>query len=178
MKRREWTYREIDTLKTQFPVMPTKELAAMLGRSFDATSNMAWKLGLKKNHYGVVWTPKMLKLLVDFFPIMFNDPLAAWIGVSKRTLIRKARELGLEKERGFLEHRRKDITELARQSLKKSDKNVSTRFQKGVHSNPSGEFKKGHVESPEVKAKRSESMKLRWKYKKQREELRKHGINL
>ena len=177
MRGREWTYRDLDILKTQFPVMKTRELAVMLGRTYRATNAMAARIGLKKKHHGIVWTPKMLKLLVDYFPIMFDNPLAAWIGVSKRTLIRKARELGLEKEPGFLERRRDDIKELARQGLKRRG-NVSSRFKKGVRSNPAGEFKKGHKESPEVKAKRSESLKLRWKYKKQREELRKHGINL
>lgn len=178
MRGREWTYRDLDILKTHFPVMPTKELAALLGRSFTATSKMASKLGLKKDHYGIVWTPKMVSLLVHFFPIMFTEPLAAWIGVSKRTCIRKARELGLEKERGFLDRRRRDINELISQANKNTDKDVSTRYKKGDHPNPAGEFKKGHVNSPEVRAKITESMKLRWKYKKQREELRKHGINL
>ena len=177
MRSKEWTYRELDTLRREFPVKKTKDVAAMLGRSVEATSVMASKLGLKKVHYGIVWTPKMLKILVDFFPIMFDKALAKWIGVSPRTLIRKARELGLEKEPGFLERIRDDIKEMARQGLKRNV-NVSSRIRKGQHFNPAGEFKKGHVESPETKARRSESLKRSWKYRKQREELRKHGINL
>lgn len=177
MRSKEWTYRDLDTLRREFPVKKTKEVAAMLGRSVEATSVMASKLGLKKSHYGIFWTPKMLKILVDFFPIMFDKALAKWIGVSPRTLIRKARELGLEKEPGFLDRRRDDIREMARQGLKRNI-NVSSRIRKGQHFNPAGEFKKGHVESPETKAKRSESLKRSWKYRKQREELRKHGINL
>ena len=177
MKPPAWTPRELETLRLEFPVRETKDVAEMIGRSYQATAVMASKLGLKKRHYGIVWTPQMLKILTDFYPIMFDAPLAKWVGVSKRSLIRKARKLGLEKEPGFLDRRRDDIREMARQGLKRNI-NVSSRIRKGQHFNPAGEFKKGHVESPETKAKRSESLKRSWKYRKQREELRKHGINL
>ena len=42
------------------------------------------------------------------------------------------------------------------------------------HSNPAGEFKPGHVESPETKAKRSESLKYVWKVRKAKIELDKN----
>ena len=159
--RNEWRSHAID------------EVAKMVGRSYQATAVKASKLGLKKDHYGIAWTPQQLKLLRDFFPTMFNKPLAAWIGVSMRTMIRKARELGLEKKPGFLDERRKDISALAAESLKKSE-NVITRFKKGVRNNPAGEFKPGHVESPETKAKRSEALKHSWKKRKARLELDKN----
>ena len=103
----------------------------------------------------------MLKLLADYFPTMFNKPLARWIGVSERTLIRKARELGLNKADGFLETRRADIQELAADALRRGYRSgrIQGGFPKGVHSNPAGEFKKGHVESAETKAKRSASLR-------------------
>lgn len=147
----------------------------MLNRSVQAVAVKASKLGLKKNNYGIVWTPRMLKLLNDYFPTMFDEPLAKWIGVSKRTLIRKARELGLEKKDGFLQDRRKDINELARIALKRRT-DIPSRFQKGIRHNPAGEFKKGHKESPETKAKRSASLKLAWKRRKEREVLKSYGI--
>lgn len=138
---------------------------------------MASKLGLKKQHYGILWTPQMLKLLTDFYPIMFNAPLSKWIGVSFRSLIRKARELGLEKEPGFLEKRRRDIQALASEGLRRSG-HVSTRFKKGERANPASEFKPGHRLTPEQEAKRVESLKYSWVLRKRKEEIRKHGINV
>ena len=150
-----------------------EEVATMLHRSYQATAVRASKMGLKKDHYGIVWTPDQLKLLRDYFPTMFNKPLAKWIGVSMRTLVRKARELGLEKKEGFLQERKRDIQRLAGDAIRAPD-HKNTRFKKGVHSNPAGEFKPGHVESPETKARRSESLKYVWKVRKAKIELDKN----
>ena len=160
-------------LRNEWNRQTIEEVAAMLGRSYQATAVMASKMGLKKDHYGIVWTDEQLKLLRTYFPIMFNQPLAKWIGVSMRTLIRKARELGLEKKPGFLQERKRDIQRLAGDAIRASD-HKNTRFKKGVHSNPAGEFKPGHVESPETKAKRSESLKYAWKVRKAKIELDKN----
>lgn len=170
----EWTYSDLEILRREFPVKPTAEVAVKLGRSYQATAVKASKLGLKKGHFGIFWTPRMLKTLKDFFPIMFNKPLAAWIGVSERSLIRKARELGLEKRPGFLDDRREDIVELARTALKKAyrDGRLTSTFKKGERNNPAGEFKKGQVESPETKARRSESLKASWDRRKKQEKFR------
>lgn len=120
MKSKEWTWKELDILHREFPKRPTPEVAKMLGRSPMATAVKASKEGLKKKELpGIKWTPQMLKLLTDFFPIMFNKPLAKWIGVSQRTMLRKARELGLQKQEGFLDKRRKDISRLAGEALRK-----------------------------------------------------------
>jgi hypothetical protein len=173
MKPRKWTIMEEQIMRNEWNRRTIDEIAKMLGRSYQATAVKASKIGLKKDHYGIVWTQEQLKLLRDYFPTMFNKPLAAWIGVSMRTMIRKARELGLEKKPGFLDERRKDISALAAESLKKSE-NVITRFKKGVRNNPAGEFKPGHVESPETKAKRSEALKHSWKKRKARLELDKN----
>ena len=177
MRSDVWTCRQLETLRREFPVRETKEVAEMVGRSYQATAVMASKLGLKKRHYGILWTPRMLNLLTDFFPIMFDAPLAKWIGVSKRSLIRKARELGLEKEPGFLEKRCRDIQALASEGLRRSG-HVSTRFKKGERANPAGEFKPGHRLTPEQEAKRVESLKYSWVLRKRKEEIRKHGINV
>ena len=160
-------------LRDEFNRRTTREIAAMLGRSYQATAVKASKMGLKKDHYGIVWTDEQLILLRTYFPIMFNRPLAKWIGVSMRTLIRKARELGLEKKEGFLQERKRDIQRLAGDAIRRSD-HKNTRFKKGVHNNPAGEFKPGHVESPETKAKRSESLKYAWKVRKAKIELDKN----
>lgn len=142
-----------------------EEVAAMLGRSYQATAVMASKLGLKKDHYGIVWSEEQLRILRFYFPIMFNRSLAGQLGVSVRTLIRKARELGLDKKPGFLQERKRDIQRLAGDAIRRSD-HKNTRFKKGVHNNPAGEFKPGHKESPESRVKRIESLKYSWKIRK------------
>ena len=165
---RPWTVQDLDILKREFPVLPTKEVARILGRSANAVSTMAHKIGIVKFRKGITWTPQMLKILCDYFPTMFNKPLAKWIGVSQRTLIRKARELGLNKVEGFLDKRRDDIVELAADALRRGYRSGRLKggFQKGVRNNPSGEFKPGHIESPETKAKRSASLRRTWTKKK------------
>ena len=173
MRIRPWTYMEEQYLRDEWNWHTIQQIADDLGRSYQATAVKASKMGLKKDHYGIVWTPEQLKLLRDHFPTMFNGPLAAWIGVSVRTMIRKARELGLEKRPGFLEDRRRDIQQLAREALRRSGK-TGGRFQKGIRNNPAGEFKPGHIESPETKAKRTEALKHSWKVRKARLELQKN----
>lgn len=175
--KNEWTYRETELLRKEYPVKTAEELSSILGRSKQAIFVRAAKIGLKKEHYGIVWTPQMLKMLTDYFPTTFNRSLAKWIGVSMRSLIRKARELGLEKRPGFLDDRRGDIIDLARTGLKKCNK-AGGRFRKGERNNPAGEFKPGHVESPETKARRIASMKDTFRRRREQEQFRKkYNIN-
>ena len=104
---------EDQILRNEWSRHTIEEVAGMLGRSYQATAVRASKIGLKKDHYGIIWTPEQLKLLREYFPTVFNRPLATMLGVSLRTMIRKARELGIEKRPGFLTDRRKDISALA-----------------------------------------------------------------
>lgn len=160
MKRKDqWTYKELDLLRTNYTKMTNQELAQLLKRTVSAVNMKAYLLGLKKGHYGTKWTPQMIKTLTDFFPHMFNKPLGKWLGVSQRTMLRKARELGLEKRDGFLEDRRKEIQRMAGEALRARGDREGTWFKKGVRYNPDGEFKPGHKESEETKAKRIASLK-------------------
>lgn len=159
--RREnlWTCKELDLLRRNYTKMTNQELAQMLKRTERAVNTKACHLGLKKERYGIEWTPQKLKILRDFFPDMFNKPLAKWLGVSVRTMLRKARELGLEKREGFLEDRRKDISRMAGEALRARGDLEGTWFKKGHHANPDGEYKPGHKESAETKARRSAALK-------------------
>jgi hypothetical protein len=148
-----------------------KEVAAMLGRSYQAVAVQASRLGLKKGHYGIVWTPQQIQLLRTYFPVMFNKPLALWIGVSQRTMLRKARELGLEKEPGFIAKRQRDISSLASAALRECESIKRTQFKKGVHNSPATEFKPGHKLSPEAEANLKAAMRHSWKMRKAKEEL-------
>ena len=150
---RPWTQRDLEYLRTEFPRRTTAEVAKYLGRSYQATAVMANKVGLKKLRYGITWTPAMLTMIKALFPITFDSSLAMCLRVSKRSLIRKARELGLEKEPGFVEKRKEDIRARQSEALKKTT-NTRTRFKKGEHRNPAGEYKPGHRETPEERDKR------------------------
>lgn len=174
---KEWTYQEIEILRRDFPVLPCREVASNLGRTMHAVYCKAFKLGIGKGHGGTVWTKRNLKLLTDFYPIMFNKPLAKWIGVSPSSLHRKARALGLTKRPGFLEDRRKDISAMQSEALKRTTKTAG-RFKPGHHGNPATEFKPGHQLTPEQAEKRAASCRAAWARRKQRDELKHYGIGV
>ena len=112
-------------------------------------------------HHGysvrIHWNKDMLDYLRQHYATTLNDELAGCLGVSPRTMIRKARELGLEKDPVWLasvwEERRKMASAVAKK------KGYPGAFPKGVHSNPDGEFKKGHVESEEIRTRRLASIR-------------------
>ena len=142
MRERDWTWKELDFLRTNYDKMSISEIARKLGRTYGATATRAYRMGLKKKMGNklIEWNPQKLKLLTDFFPIMFNDALAKWLGVSRRTLTRKARELGLKKKDNFHEMKKDKIRERQSEALKKVE--CTTRFKKGQHASPATEFKK------------------------------------
>ena len=111
------------------------------------------------------WTQDGCENIPALLPCQFKDKdLAKWLGVSKRTLIRKARTLGLQKKENFCELRKMDIAHLSSEALKRMPSD--TRFKKGERHNPKGEFKPGHSETPETRAKRIASLKETWRRKK------------
>lgn len=142
MRGEEWTWKDLDFLRSNYDGMTNAELARRLGRTYGAVITKAYNLGLKKKMGNklIEWTPQRLKLLTDFFPIMFNDALAKWLGISIRTLTRKARELGLKKRDNFHELKKDKIRERQSEALKKVE--CATRFKKGQHASPATEFKK------------------------------------
>jgi len=142
MRGEEWTWKDLDFLRSNYDGMTNAELARRLGRTYGAVITKAYNLGLKKKMGNklIEWTPQKLKLLTDFFPIMFNDALAKWLGISIRTLTRKARELGLKKRDNFHELKKDKIRERQSEALKKVE--CATRFKKGQHASPATEFKK------------------------------------
>ena len=112
----------------------------------------------------IFWSAKMLEDLRKMYPTTLNEELSGYLGVSIRTMIRKARQLGLEKDGKWLsniwdQNRRMAHFESRRMGFPGG-------FQKGVHSNPSGEFKKGHIPSEETKRKQIEGLKRAWQRRK------------
>lgn len=56
MKNEPWTIAEETRLRREFPYKTNAELARAFGRSQQALCVKASKMGLKKDHYGIVWT--------------------------------------------------------------------------------------------------------------------------
>jgi len=137
--------------------MPSKYEAVKEGTFFSE------KHGRIVVHHGysvrIHWSKDMLDYLKQHYATTLNDELAGCLGVSPRTMIRKAMELGLEKDKVWLHGVYEERRKMAQVESKR--KGYPGGFKKGVRYNPDGEFKKGHVESDETKAKRIESVK-RW----------------
>lgn len=121
------------------------------------------KMGRIVEHYGystrIHWSPSMIDYLRQHFPTTLNEELAGCLGVSQRTMIRKARELGLQKDEAWLRRIWNERRKMAH--LVSKSKGYPGGFRKGEHSNPDGEFKKGHQHSEEWLATQSEKLK-RW----------------
>ena len=114
-------------------------------------------------HHGcsvrIYWSKDMLDYLKQHYATTLNEELAGCLGVSVRTMKRKAKELGLEKDSGWLRGVYDERRRMAMSAWKRKGKPGA--FKKGVRSSPATEFKKGHTESEETKAKRIASLK-RW----------------
>ena len=105
----------------------------------------------------IIWTPEMEDKVRREFPHRISIDICKEMGVSLRSIIRKARELGIDKEPGFLETNRKEIQSRATKGLKATSKKGG-RFKKGEHAGLEYEFKPGHKESEETKARRVAKM--------------------
>ena len=105
----------------------------------------------------IFWNKWMLDTLKRLFATTKNEDLKEIIGVSERTLIRKARELGLQKNREW--QHANSMNHLRMANLKNKISGVKSPFKKGVHYCPENEFKPGHTETPEAKAKRIAALK-------------------
>lgn len=129
------------------------------GIRYDSSGRLIEHNGLSRR---IFWKKQMLDDLKRFFSTTTNEELAGILGVSIRTVIRKARELGLEKDQGW--QHGTTMRHLKMMQLENKLHGIKSSFKKGMHYCPENEFKPGHQESPEVKAKRIASIK-EW-YKK------------
>lgn len=105
----------------------------------------------------IFWSRDMLDYLRQHYATTLNEELAGCLGVSVRTMIRKARELGLKKDPEWLAAVWEERRQLAHIASKRMGNPGS--FKKGFRNNPDGEFKKGHKESEEMRARRIEKLK-------------------
>lgn len=105
----------------------------------------------------IYWSADMLSFLHKHYATTSNEELAGMLGVGVRTLTTKAAQLGLTKDPQWIADVR-EIHRLMAQAESKR-KGYPGCFQKGVHSNPAGEFQKGHNPSAEHRRKQSERLK-------------------
>lgn len=105
----------------------------------------------------IYWSKDMTDYLRRHFPTTLNDELAGCLGVSPRTLIRKARELGLQKDPIWLAAVWEERRRMAHSANKAHG--YPNAYKKGQRANPDGEFKPGHKESAETKARRIENIR-------------------
>lgn len=119
------------------------------------------KTGRSYEHRGlsrrIHWSRRMLDDLRRLFATTKNDDLADIIGVSPRTVVRKARELGLEKDKQW--QHGNVMSHLMMAKFESRRLGYPGQFRKGEHFCPEHEFRKGHVESGEQKARRVASLK-------------------
>lgn len=122
---------------------------------------MDLKTGRLMEHQGlarrIFWNRRMIDDLRRLYPTTKNMDLVDILGVSQRTLIRKARELGLHKDPEW--QHGNVVRHLHMAQLHNRVYGVKSPFRKGEHFSPENEFKSGHEESPESKAKRITSIK-------------------
>lgn len=114
---------------------------------------------MEHKHYAtrIFWSKQMLDDLSRLYPITLNDELAGYLGVSPRTMIRKARELGIYKDPDWLNNIFNQRRKWAQMAARR--KGYPGGFRKGQHHNPAGEFKKGHVPTPEQQQRRVAGLK-------------------
>lgn len=116
----------------------------------------------------ITWTPRMIDILREYYPTMFNHSLAKWLRVSVRSLQRKAKELSLAKVENFNKVRAEDISKLLSDALKKcyAENGHPCAFKPGVHSNPEGEFQKGHRFPDNIENERKDKIRRTFKKRK------------
>jgi len=153
-----WTETELAVLRGMYREAGPTATARALGRSVGATYMKACRLGLAdRRGWGTRWTQSMLRLLREGFPSRVNAELAAELGVSPRSLSRKAAELGLRKDAAAWAAR-SGAAVAARRAASVAAASSSTRFAKGVRSNPAGEFGPGRRPTAEELRKAKETL--------------------
>ena len=89
---KRWTDEEIAFMKDYYGILPPKEIARLLGRSYNAVRNKAVELGLTKN---CDWTDKEISLLKALYGRMPASEIAKLLGRSEDAVYHKAMKLGL-----------------------------------------------------------------------------------
>ena len=91
--KRRWTDKEIQYLIDYYGILPPKEIARLLGRSYNAVRNKAVELGLTKS---LDWTDKEVALLKALYGRMPASEIAKLLGRSEDSVYHKAMRLGLK----------------------------------------------------------------------------------
>ncbi len=119
-----WTQTEIEFLEKNYELMPGKEIAAALGRSYGSVKTKAGKLGLRRNRFQ--WNEEKIALLKKMYPITGSTKVAEMLGCTLHCLYNKAYDLKLRKNAEFLS------SEASGRIQKYSEKGKAGRFKKGL----------------------------------------------
>lgn len=120
-----WTEKEVNFLRENYPGLSHKEIAQKLERSSGSVKAKALKLGLRANYFR--WTPESSEELRLLYPKMQSKILAEKFGCSIKTVHQKAFAMSIKKNAEFL------------------SSEASGRIQKYSEKGKAGRFKKGHI---------------------------------
>jgi len=91
--KKRWTDKEIAFMRDHYGVLSAKEIARLLGRSYNAVRNKAVELGLTKS---LDWTDKEISLLKALYGRMPASEIAKLLSRSEGAVYHKAMKLGLK----------------------------------------------------------------------------------
>lgn len=83
-KNKKFTEEEIQTIKDNYLIIKTSELAKTLGRNKGAISNMARKLGLTDN--SSIWTEEVDRFIIENYQLLGRPECAKRLNISKKAL--------------------------------------------------------------------------------------------
>lgn len=99
MKRKPWTSADDDYLRQQYAVMPTSELAAIMGRTRYSLRGRATKLGIKTGYF---WADAEIQAFTRLYPDTESKDLAQRFGRNVLAVYNLAERLGLKKSPAYL----------------------------------------------------------------------------
>ena len=91
--KRRWTDKEIAFMKDYYGVLPAKEIAERLDRSYDAIRNKASELGITKDN---TWSDKEIALLKALYGRMPASEIAKILDKTEAAIYHKASRLSLK----------------------------------------------------------------------------------
>lgn len=123
MKRHTWTPADDALLRAGYGVRPTREIAAEIGVSENATGRRAQKLGLRIAPF---WTPERLKELARLYASLSAQECAEVMGCSLHSIVHAVQRHGLRKSHDWIVERSRQLLADPSHPARK------TRFQPGL----------------------------------------------
>lgn len=125
IKHKEWTKDEIQYIKDNYKVKPTKEIALKLDRDEQKIRQKAKKLGLAKpiKNQKHKWTNEEVQFLIDNYQLLSQSQLSEKLNIAKNAINRKACKLKLKKEFKGLSFTEEEFLEVIKNSKNHTEAN-------------------------------------------------------